>query len=278
MSMKTLLIGFDSAWTANNSGAIVGVIKEQNGTFRELGEPIIVNFPKATAIILNWQEVERPESTLILIDQPTIVVNNIGQRPVENIVASTVGRRYGGVQPANAARIQMFGNNAPVWPFLDQFGGAANPLNPTAITNIFETYPVLAMISLGWILNDNRPTGRLPKYNPQRIQTFSINDWRYVSNNLYNEINYRNLPILSNWLLNMRENNHPIKENQDCLDACICLLVAIKLAEFNDCIMVGNTTSGYMVVPDGDVLRQELVIRCISTARDPVAWVNIFTL
>jgi len=88
----------------------------------------------------------------MLLDQPTIVNNAAGQRPVENIVGSPVSRRYGGMQPANIAKEEMFGKETPVWPFLPRFGGPADPLEPVEGTRVFETYPVLAMIALGWTL------------------------------------------------------------------------------------------------------------------------------
>jgi hypothetical protein len=44
----------------------------------------------------------------------------------------------------------MFGAEAPIWPFLRRFGGPENPLKPVADTRVFETYPVLALIELGW--------------------------------------------------------------------------------------------------------------------------------
>jgi hypothetical protein len=48
-------------------------------------------------------------------------------------------------------------------------------------TLVFETYPVLTMIALGWSLPDSsRPAGRLPKYNPGRRRTFAPADWRHV--------------------------------------------------------------------------------------------------
>jgi len=74
----------------------------------------------------------------------------------------------------------MFGIDAPVWRFLKRFGGAADPLAPVANTRVFDTYPVLVMIGLNWMMPDSRYTGRLPKYNPNRKKTFSISDWRYV--------------------------------------------------------------------------------------------------
>ena len=41
--MTTLLVGFDSAWTRTNSGALVGVLRLDDGTFDELGPPRIVD-------------------------------------------------------------------------------------------------------------------------------------------------------------------------------------------------------------------------------------------
>ena len=102
--MTTLLVGFDSAWTPTNSGALVGALRLSDGKFYELGPPQIVNFHEAERTILDWQTDHVPTETIVLLDQPTIVNNASGQRPVENIVASPVSLRYGGIQPANTAR------------------------------------------------------------------------------------------------------------------------------------------------------------------------------
>jgi predicted RNase H-like nuclease len=83
---------------------------------------------KAETVIHAWQAEQCPTATLVLLDQPTIVSNAVGQRSVENIVGSLVGLRYGGMQPANTARADMFGKEAPMWPFLTRFGGPADPL------------------------------------------------------------------------------------------------------------------------------------------------------
>ena len=178
--MQTLLVGFDSAWTYTNNGAIVGALLLDDGTHRCLGAPQIVNYRRAEVVILKWQAELSPTATIVTLDQPIIVKNATGQRPVENLVGSAVGLRYGGVQPANTNKEGMFGKNAPVWLFLDRFGGPGDPLEPILGTRVFETYPVLAMIALGWTLSDSRGGGRLPKYNPGRKGTFSISDWQYV--------------------------------------------------------------------------------------------------
>ena len=67
----TLLVGSDSAWTAGNSGGLVGVLCSDDGTFHELGPPQIVDYPQAQAFIAKWQAELVPTATLILLDQPT---------------------------------------------------------------------------------------------------------------------------------------------------------------------------------------------------------------
>ena len=249
--MTTLLVGFDSAWTATNSGALVGAVRLNDGTFRGLGSPQVVDYREAEVVILKWQAEQVPTATIVLLDQPTIVRNAAGQRPVENIVGSSVSLRYGGMQPANTAREEMFGKEAPVWPFLTRFGGPADPLEPIADTRVFETYPVLTMIALGWMLPDSRPAGRLPKYNPDRKKTFSTPDWQYVCGLAYGAFRERGLMEIAGWIATAAQKTSPRKSDQDGLDACLCLLVAFHLAERKDCLMVGDMQTGYIVVPYG---------------------------
>ncbi len=275
--MTTLLVGFDSAWTRTNSGGLVGVLRADDGTFQELGLPQVVNYCHAECTILEWQAQHKPAATIVLLDQPTIVRNGGGQRPVENLVGSPVSLRYGGMQPANTGRKEMFGKDAPVWRFLTRFGGPADPLEPVAGTRVFETYPVLAMIALGWTLPDSRPAGRLPKYNPDR-RTFSNSDWRHVCRLARDAVSERGLLGLVRWLDVAAGTTAPRKSDQDSLDACVCLLAALYLAELKNCLMVGNLDTGYIVVPYGEGLREELECRCKQTGRAPTEWVRSFRL
>lgn len=271
-----LLVGFDSAWTRRKRGALVAVTRTKSGSYQELAEPCEVDFDEATAAVARWRRTERDQRTLVLLDQPTIVSNESGQRPVENLVSSPVSRRYGGMQPANTSRDDMFGPDAPIWPFLRSVGGPGNPLSPTADSQVFETYPVLALIALGWTLPDRRSCGRLPKYNPERRKTFSIQDWRFVCTRLVSELGSRGLSRLARWVNNVAVLDTPRKKHQDGLDACICLLVAIALADGEPCLMVGNTLTGFIVVPRDDDLCAELADRCRRTGRDPSTHVRRF--
>jgi len=279
MAMSTLLVGFDSAWTSTNRGALVAVLDAGDGTLRDIGPPQTANFQEAEGVILQWQAELAPATTIVLLDQPTIVRNASGQRPVENIVGSAVSLRYGGMQPANTGRKEMFGRDAPVWSFLSRFGGAANPLEPEWVgTRVIETYPVLAMIALGWTLPDSRAAGRLPKYNPERKKTFSQSDWQYVCRQTSGAFGGCGLREIVQWLEAAGRNPFPRKSDQDRLDSCLCLLVALYLAEQKDCLMVGNRETGYIVVPSSAGLRAELEARCTLTHRGPSDWLRVFQL
>jgi predicted RNase H-like nuclease len=273
-----LLVGFDSAWTSTNAGAIVAVLDLHDGSYRELGPPQIVDYRQAEDIILKWQSEFEPAATIVLLDQPTIVKNLAGQRPVENIVSSAVSLRYGGMQPANTSREEMFGTQAPMWPFLTRFGGPADPLEPAVNVRVFETYPVLAIISLLWMLPCSRIAGRLPKYNPGRKKTFSISDWQHVCKRTSDEFRERGLSEIVQWIDDAAHKASPTKHDQDGVDACLCLLVALYLAEQKDCLLVGDSQTGYIVVPYGDGLRAELEDRCDRTGRAPSEWVRVFRL
>ena len=140
---------------------------------------------------------------------------------------------------------------------------------------VLETYPVLTMIALGWMLPDSaRLTGRLPKYNPERAQTFLIHDWGHVCKQTLSELDTLGLKEIPAWLAVQADNRSPRKADQDRLDACICLLVALHLADMRECLMVGDMDTGYIVVPSGDILHNELLARCDRTNRIQGNWVR----
>lgn len=275
--MTALLVGFDSAWTAGKRGAIAAVLFGHDGSLRELGIPQLADFSDADKAISQWQAEQAPDATLILLDQPTIVKNAAGQRPVEHIVCSSISARRGGMQPSSTSRSDMFGSAAPIWAFLEKFGGAADPLHTAAAgSKVIETYPVLAMIALGWLREDQRARGRLLKYNPERKKTFKLEDWQYLCEQLANMFRARSMCITTSWLDSVRALDRPKKSDQDKLDACICLLVAVHLAERSRVLMVGNQQTGYMVVPHSAGLFNEIVDRCRATDRQAAEWVRAF--
>ena len=241
--------------------------------------PIAANFNEAEQTILAWQSNSDVERTVILIDQPTIVKEASGQRPVENLVASPVARRHGGMQPANTNRLGMFDGGAPIWPFLNRFGGPADFLSCARQTLVFETYPVLTIIAQGWIINDSRRiTGRLPKYNPARRHTFNNSDWVFLCVKLSEAFKGYGLDSISDWIYSIQCLASPRKCDQDRLDACLCLLVAMEMADGKECLLVGQQQSGYIVVSSSAMIHNELAQRCCATNRDPSHWLHKWRL
>jgi predicted RNase H-like nuclease len=277
--LSTLIVGFDSAWTATNQGAVVGLIRHADGSFQLLGLPFVADFDAAERAIKAWQAEHAIERTIILIDQPTIVREATGQRPVENIVASAVSRRFGGMQPANTGRRGMFDEGAPIWPFLERFGGPADIRSCSRHTTIFETYPVLTIIARGWILPDERRlSGRLPKYNPVRRSTFRKDDWAYLCGKLSGFFRDCGVVTIADWIDSIQSINMPRKADQDCLDACLCLLVGLDIADGENCLVVGEQATGYIVTSDSELIASELTQRCIQTDRDPTRWIHSLAL
>lgn len=276
--MKKLLVGFDSAWSANNDGALCAAqIDEKNSIMLTL-PPTTANFEEAK----NKIDLQRQGDleTVIFLDQPHIVNNPSGSRPVERIVGSPVGSRYGGVQRSATTnppdRVLMFGPDAPVWEFTEHFGGPTNPFDfANRRCSILETYPVLYIIASGWLLPDGRTTGRLPKYNPQRRKTFLLDDWKFIIEKVISrsaEIGFQDLGAwLRSYALDVPA---PNKQLQDKLDSAICLLQAVEWHFSHEFLVVGDITTGYIVTKSNESLEQELRNRCEYLARKGLDGIN----
>ena len=174
------VIGFDSAWTdaPKAPGAICAVVYDAEGRVR-FHEPELVSFTQAHAFI---ERARRNVSLcLVALDQPTIVPNASGSRPVDKVAASLVSFVGGGVQPANRGKTGMFCDDAPIWPFLYALGATQDPVaarQAEAGLFVMEVFPALALPSLS-----DRFSGRLmtPKYNPAKGRKFKREDWEAVA-------------------------------------------------------------------------------------------------
>ena len=271
--MSDLLIGFDSAWTPGNQGAIAAALLTDGGILLELGTPLTANFHQAGNLIESWRTKYKPAMTLIMIDQPTIVMNDTGQRCVEKIVSSPIGKYRGGVQPANTGKASMFGKAAAIWKFLDELGGPSNPYHQphTRDVEIYEVYPSLALISLDWIHPPCKIKDQLPKYNPAN-KNFCVCDWQYVCGHLSMILRHHGLTHIPAWIDSQSikaVNSKPKKFEQDRLDACICLLIAILAAKRENLLVVGNMNCGYMVTPFSQALQVLLNNRCANLGLAP---------
>ena len=119
-------IGFDSAWTDNPGcpGAICAVSIE-NGAEVFFEPPRPASFSEAVHFIRTVSS--EKGITLIALDQPTVVANLTGMRPVERVAASTISWLGGGVQPANRGKKGMFCDKSPIWRFLAEMQAVEDP-------------------------------------------------------------------------------------------------------------------------------------------------------
>lgn len=134
---STCIIGFDLAWTDNSKapGAVCAIVTAGDGGVN-FKPPCHVSFDQAFAFI----DAERRtcDTCLVALDQPTIVPNETGSRPVDKVAASLISFIGGGVQPANRSKKDMFGDDAPVWRFLKRLGAKEAPeLSRTAEGGLF---------------------------------------------------------------------------------------------------------------------------------------------
>ncbi|MCO8122619.1 MAG: DUF429 domain-containing protein [Rubripirellula sp.] len=276
--MRNVFVGFDSAWSANNSGAICAATVEDGGPIQLSVPPTTASFEAATQIIET--QTATSTQTIIFLDQPHIVRNRSGSRPVERLASAPVGRRYGGIQRSATHepkdRVPMFGPEAPVWNFVKRFGGPASPFKkPQGETVVFETYPVLYIIANNWLLDDKRGTGRLPKYNPARKKTFSVSDWMFICSKAADLADDLKLDEISLWLKEAMKLASPNKAWQDKLDAAICLLQAVEWHQTDSFLVIGDMATGYIVTKSSSLLENELVFRCAALAKekkDGIEW------
>jgi restriction system protein len=255
---STAFVGFDSAWADNpkSPGAICAVSRE-GGKWIRFKPPEFASFEQASDFV---QSLKNEYALIIVaIDQPTIVPNLTGGRPVDRVAGRLIGWLGGGVVLANRSIKGMFDDDAPIWRFLTGIGCIQNPETARSASSglfVTEVFPALALVS-----RDDAFFGRLeiPRYNP-KLKTFQIEHWRRVVDTAKNWATGLALSKLADWYNPMRAIEKPRKGDQDRLDSTICMLVAITwlLAARQLSAMLGDLTNGYMITPVNAAVRARL--------------------
>lgn len=254
--MREAFVGFDSAWTGKTPGGIACATFEKDRP-PAFVEPKLVHFEEAARIIERLRDECR--YVLVAIDQPTLVPNETGMRPVERVAATLIGSLGSGVQPAFRGRRATFGPDAPIWKFLDRIGARENP--PAARTatdglHLVEVFPALALPALEPRILTR---GRAACYNPKN-RNFSLSDWRLAATAVRRHASDLGLPPLSRWAGEAARLAAPTKSNQDLLDAAVCLLVALcwRRTPRDRSAVIGDSRTGYVVTPVSPVSREIL--------------------
>src|SRR5687767_6260175 len=83
------IVGFDSAWrNSPKAPGAVCVIRQHGSGWEMCREPTLASFQEALNVIR--QECQSAAVCLVALDQPTIVPNMTGARPVDRVAASLI--------------------------------------------------------------------------------------------------------------------------------------------------------------------------------------------
>ena len=245
---REAFIGFDSAWGDKKPGSITWA-SFSNQKLERCCLPKPAFFDDAVNV---YNELRTCHDFLLIgIDQPTIVENPSGSRPVEGVVRPLIRKLGSAVLPANLEKSNLFGPSAPIQHFLSEINALQNPMTTRVSQEgayVIEVYPVLALTALEPAIMERKEVAR---YNPKNRKKFRGGDWRLVANTVARQTDSFNLPALSRWAKSAVEIERPSKGEQDMLDAVICLIVALqwRRAERESVAMIGDLDSGYMITP-----------------------------
>jgi len=263
----TSIIGFDSAWIDNPRapGAICTIRIDRAGC-RTLVPPHLASFDAALAAIEAESTVS--DLRLVALDQPTLVPNATGMRPVDRVAASLISWLGGGVQPANRGKAGMFDDAAPLWRFKERLGAAEDPEASREASSglyLMEVFPALAMPSI-----DPAFDGRLcgPRYNPARRKTFTLAGWQAVIAAVRRQAIETGVAGLAEWADDLARIGTPRKADQDRLDAVLCALIGLHwhVRPRDASIMIGDRMTGYMVAPASPSVRARLGVAAKACA------------
>ena len=246
--MREVLIGFDSAWAdrPGKPGAIAGYI-QGGGRSPIVHLPRLVTFGDARQVIQDWTA--GADYVLIAIDLPTIVPNDEGGRPVDRVAGSLISKLKGGVQMARRTgnSAAMFGDDAPIWSFLNDVNALQNPIEAREATDgrfLIEVFPALALPAMVPTIWQRR---RGAKYNPTK-KNFERSDWVMVASAVAAAAQDMGAGELGDWLEMLASLETPIKKDQDQLDAAICLAIAWvwRHGPTGNLLQIGDERTGYM--------------------------------
>ena len=292
--MKEAFVGFDSAWGGHRAGAIAWAVFEDEVP-KKAPPPCLVGFADAAEIIEDLQR--ECDDVLVAIDQPIVVPNDIGSRPVDDAVdslmqhlksralkANRTEQKKGTVTQRGYDNKYQLGDEAPVWKFMSKIGpcgyfGKTDTDDKRAFvdfqaakivtgnTHVIEVYPALALAALNPKFMDRESAARYDPEHRWGNYPFSLDDWKSVCSAVADCADQSCLQELSQWAAEIAEPwvspSRPRKLDQDKIDAILCLLVAMQWRwQSNGAGVIGDLETGYIVAPTSDETRKILKEAC----------------
>ena len=239
----SVLMGIDLAWMAekNGSGIAVGLLNERTLSVKS----IFSNIKGNNKVI----EIVDSESSLcgIAIDAPLIIKNRLSSRPCEKSLSAKYGRKFAGAFPSNLSRFPDASSVRLSQQLESQ--GYSHLGDPGKTAWQVECYPHPALIEIFDLEQ------RLP-YKKGTVQDKRDGQIRLAG--LIRGLAKRNglkLVIDERWNHYFDSANihsltgQALKNNEDALDAVICLYIAGLYAVEDNIQCFGDTKNGYIVVP-----------------------------
>ncbi len=250
--MTRLFTGFDSAWGGRNRGAICNLrIGDDDHELELVDEPVTVSWDEACARLADYTTRDH----VIAIDQPLVVPNASGLRPVDRKLAKALMRDYGlGAHAANTSNDACFGPQSGIWSFVESLEREGFEQTPSDVASrvparrYFECYPHLALIGLFG----------LKRVLPYKVHHDNLEAWREALR-LVRSLEARALAVCN--IANFFPTDLPYtKANEDLLDSVISAYVAAHLWFFGTTqnLIIGSLSTGYMVTPADSALRASL--------------------
>jgi predicted RNase H-like nuclease len=154
----------------------------------------------------------------------------------------------------------MFGDNAPIWRFLrdlDADNEYEHAINADSGRYAFEIYPCAALLGLYPEFMDRK---KAAKYNPGNRKMFSRYDWNRLCELLGETGDDLQIDGFSRWMAEMAAKDPLRKSDQDCVDAAICVVIAIRWWRFGyeRSLAVGDLTSGYIITPSNPEMTRQI--------------------
>jgi predicted RNase H-like nuclease len=242
MQMQAIFTGFDSAWSANNKGAIANLVLLEDGSLQVAGELAPVLWERAIDRARQHFDVDLH---VWAIDQPLCVPNETGCRPVDADLGRALMANFGCAAHAANRQNFCFAENAPIWTFLRTLEANAFLHSPMQVPEAkcgryyFECYPhpaLLGLFDLDHILKYKAAKGR-------------TDEWQRLIGLLRSLIDAE-LPI-RNIKAYVPDDLLQNKSNEDRLDALISAYVAAYWWRFGAgrSTLIGDPSTGYIVTP-----------------------------
>ena len=239
----SVLMGIDLAWLSdkNGSGLAVGLLSGRELTITDVYTAVI-GYENVVNIINSV-----PGLTGLAIDAPLIIKNSTGNRPCEKALNTVYAKKWAGCHPSNLERYPEASSVRLGLELLKkQFLHLGRPGQEKWQ---FECYPHPAIVELfGLEKRLAYKKGKLQDRREGQVEFArlikTLEGRSSLSLNIKEDLDYL---VDEAWIASLQ--GQALKDNEDALDAILCLYIAGLYASGSALQVFGDVHNGYIVVP-----------------------------